>query len=85
MNPQSILYHVKTRAGTFWIMPQPGSPGRYWLGVDDDALGSYASPMQAADDVYMHATGHHDWDKLDTKVNAPTDLSEWHKGPPDSF
>ena len=82
MDLRTIQYHVKTRAGTFWIMPQPGSPGRFWLGVDDEALGSYASAIQAADDMFLHVTGHIDWDMLDETEYDPTDLSEWEKGPP---
>ena len=58
-------YYYETRVSTFWIKPQPGSPGRLWLGIDDTALGSYASAMLAADDVYMHVTGWEEWDSLD--------------------
>ena len=77
------IYHYKTRVGVFWIKPQPQSPGRFWLGIDDTALGSYVSPMLAADDMYMHATGWDDWDSLDGSVGGPTDLSEWNRGLPD--
>ncbi len=76
-------YYYKTRVGTFWIKPQPGWPGRFWLGIDDTALGSYASALMAADDMYMHATGWEDWDSLKGSVDGPTDLSEWHRGIPD--
>lgn len=76
-----ILFHYRTRAGTFWIMPQTGSPGRYWLGIDDDGpLGSYVSPQLAAGDVYTHTTGHDEWDSLDGRVDGPADLSEWERG-----
>ncbi len=68
----------RTSKGTFWI--RPDGSGRITLGVDDEALGSYATPEQAADDVYCCATGYHPWDAQGT-VNAPVDLSEWDYRP----
>jgi hypothetical protein len=64
----------KSNVGTFWIKPDHNN--RFILGINDDALGSYLNPIQAADDVYMCATGYWEWDKQLT-VNCPTDLSEW--------
>lgn len=83
MDVRTIQHHVRTKAGTFWIMPQPGVPGRVWLGVGSVPLGSYASAMQAADDVAVHATGHEQWDSSDYEIDDPPDLSEWNPGPPD--
>lgn len=76
-------YHFNTRFGTFWIRPQPGSPGRWLLGLDEESLGSYASPELAADDVYMQATGHLEWDISESPVDAPADLGEWERDIPD--
>ena len=76
------LYHYKTRVGTFWIAPQPNVPGRFWLGVDDEALGSYHSAEAAADDVYSQSTGYYEWDAIEEPVTSPCDLSDWIKGPP---
>lgn len=64
----------QTSVGTFWIKPNKNN--RFTLGVNDEALGSYHSPHQAADDVFMCATGYWKWDNQLT-VNDPTDLSEW--------
>ena len=75
-------FHYKTSVGMFWIKPQPQSPGRFLLGIDDVALGSYASPMLAADDMYMHVTGWSDWDDLDGTEDGPTDIGEWNRGLP---
>ncbi len=71
-----MKYTYRTRVGTFCIRPQPNSPGRWWLCIGDDALGSYHSPEAAADDVYTQSTGHFEWDSL-PPVEDPTDLSEW--------
>ena len=68
-----MRWTYRTRIGTFWIKLR--SDGRFVLGIDEEALGSYVSAVQAADDVYMCATGHHEWDRQGT-VTSPTDLSE---------
>lgn len=78
------MFYYESSIGTFWIKPQPGSPGRWWLGFDDEALGSYASPNLAAGDVYTHTTGLTEWDRLDGKLrNVPDDIREWEQGEPD--
>jgi hypothetical protein len=75
-----VFYHWRTRAGIFTITAQPGMPDRVWLCFNDNALGSYASAVMAADDVYMKATGESDWDM--SNEDGPMDLSEWHRGAP---
>lgn len=72
------MYQYKSPVGTFWIKPQPGKPGFFLLGIDDEALGSYGSAVSAADDVACHATGFHDWDRRGG-VDFPSDLSEWER------
>ena len=69
-----MTWTYKTDVGTFWI--QPNSNGRFTLGIDNDALGSFSTPEGAADDVYMCATGYYPWDKK-LSVLEPTDLTEW--------
>ncbi len=69
-----MYWTYKTNVGTFWIKPDGN---RVTLGIDDEALGSYLNAIQAADDVYMCATGWWDWDKHLT-VYEPVDLSEWN-------
>ncbi len=77
-------FHYKTSVGTVWIRPQPDALGRFELGIDNESLGSYHSPVAAADDVY---TGHTGWFELDTLDGSilPCDLSEWEKGVPDNI
>lgn len=69
-----MLWTYKTDVGRFWIKQERDN--RFTLGINDNALGSYISPEQAADDVYMCATGHWPWDKK-LNVSDPVDLSEW--------
>ena len=72
-------FFYRSPVGVFWIRPQPNSGGRFWLGIDDERLGSYHSPRAAADDVYCQATGWSEWDLL-RRPNAPTDITEWERG-----
>lgn len=76
---RKCLYHCKTKAGVFWIAPQPGTLGRFSLGINDLPLGSYHTPEAAADEVHCHATGWGDWDIL-VSVNFPAELSDWTRG-----
>ncbi|MEF7565036.1 hypothetical protein V4V35_18690 [Bacillus infantis] len=53
---------------------------KYALIINDSVYGHYQSAVAAADDVYCHATGCYEWDKLDGKfTDAPTDLYEWDR------
>lgn len=69
-----MLWTYKTKTGIFWI--KPDTINGFSLGIDDELLGSYINPEQAADDVYMCATGYWDWDQQLT-VMEPESLSEW--------
>ena len=69
------VWNYQTSKGKFWIKPQGN--GRFLLGIDDEGLGSYITPKQAADDVYCCATGYYPWDAL-MIVDQPADLSEWN-------
>lgn len=71
-----MLWTLRTKAGQFWI--KGDGRGRFTLGVDDDALGSYYHPNAAADDVHLHATGHYAWDRI-SDYSAPEDLSGWQR------
>lgn len=72
------MWFYRSPAGTFSIKQNPD--GRYGLFVGSECFGSYSTPVQAADDVYLHVTGCTEWDMLDGKVSGePTDLSEWEK------
>lgn len=64
--------------GTFSIKQNPD--GRYGLFVGYECFGSYSTPVQAADDVYLHVTGCTEWDMLEGKVQGePAGLSDWEK------
>jgi len=71
-------YFFRSPVGLFWIRPQPNSGGRFWLGIDDERLGSYHSLRAAADDVYSQATGFYRWDSL-RRPDVPIDLTEWER------
>lgn len=72
------MWIYRTPIGTFWIRPQAG--GRWVLGIEDEALGSYHSPEAAASDVADRATGWSEWD--DSRVMMgwePSGLAEWSR------
>ena len=75
-----MWYHYHSKVGTFWIGPD--GERRFWLGIDEEKLGSYHSARAAADDVYTQSSGHAEWDSLPT-VMEPCDLTEWVRGRPD--
>ncbi|MEK6702217.1 MAG: hypothetical protein AABZ53_08135 [Planctomycetota bacterium] len=75
--PKNALFCFKTAKGSFWIAPQPGSEGRFFLGFEDDALGSFATPNDAASDVASHMTGLGCWDAKPSLASDPTDLGDW--------
>jgi hypothetical protein len=69
-------FYYKTRIGTFYIRQSKDNPKIFHLWIGEELLGSYSSPINAADDVYMQATGYHEWDSLESADN-PHDISEW--------
>lgn len=70
-----MTWSYKTNVGTFIIQPWQG---RFGLFINNDCLGSYHSPEAAADDVFMCATGHYEWDRR-LSVNHPCELGEWQR------
>ncbi len=68
------MFVYKTNHGTFKIVAN--SIGRYILMIDEKKLRTYNSPEEAADDVYMQATGYDKWDKQEG-ITEPYDLSDW--------
>lgn len=73
-----MLYYYRSKIGLFRIYPRQG---RYALEINGTIYGTYHSAVAAADDVYTHCTGCYEWDNLDGRVNAPSDLSEWNVTP----
>jgi hypothetical protein len=72
------LYMWNTRIGPFYISE---SDGRFHVIYDDESLGSYARPQQAAEDV----AGGHTFSierGIDTAtVGISADLREWERIP----
>ena len=73
---KSILYTLKTDAGTFWIRPEPAD--RVRLGIDNVELGTYSSAKVAARAVTERKTGWELWDQ--STGAAPADLEKWKRG-----
>lgn len=73
------LYTWNTRIGTFYIAE---AEGRFHVIYDEESLGSYATPEQAAEDVagghtFSIASG------IDTAaLGIPEDLIEWQRFQP---
>jgi hypothetical protein len=72
------LYVWNSSMGPFFIAEHEG---RYLAIFDDENLGSYATPAQAADDL---AGGH--TSSISSGVDTATlgiseDLGDWHRGP----
>jgi len=76
-----MKYFYQTQFGTFYIIPDNINGFSLWikdLDESEDKLASYISAEQAADDVYMCATGFDEWDNQGD-VDNPTDIHEWTK------
>lgn len=72
------LFYWETRIGTFYIAE---NGGRFHPVYDDESLGSYARPEQAAEDLaggptYSISSG------VDiATLGIPADLGDWHRAP----
>jgi len=78
------MWHLKTKMGTFWILPLHDSKHAYVLGVNDDELAFYTDIEKAAKDVREQATGFLRWD-TERVVKAPEHISEWANGEPQEW
>lgn len=70
------IYAYKTKAGTFYIAERGG---RFRALLEDEDLGGYTTPQQAADDL---AGGHTFTPSsgVDTsRLGVPGDLSRWER------
>jgi hypothetical protein len=70
------LYVYKTRVGAFYIAEHNG---RFHPVFEEQSLGSYATPQQAAEDL---AGGHTFTPSTGTdtaELNIPDDISEWER------
>jgi hypothetical protein len=78
------MWHLKTKQGTFWIMPSADLPGKFFFGVDNTDLGVYHDIAVAINDVREQVTGHIKWDCL-LRVSAPSKLDDWAIGAPEDW
>ena len=86
MDGATRMWHLKTRLGTFWIIPaeELDVVGKYVLGIDHDTLGVYTDPNLAVGDVQQYRTGLLAWDERPGVRRAP-DLSAWCPGLPEKW
>ncbi len=73
-----MYFRYQTAFGTFWIKPHPNRPDQYLLGFDDIPVGTYATPEEAAQDVYAQNTGWERWDTL-MEISGPEHIGEWEQ------
>ncbi len=80
------MWHLKTRLGTFWIIPadELDQAGNYVLGLDDDTLGIYTDPHTAVQVVQRYETGCLAWDERPA-IRMPPDLVAWRSGLPEQW
>jgi len=78
------MWHLKTNMGVFWVIPVADASNKYYLGVNDHALGEYKNAAQAAKDVHNQATGYYKWD-AQPRIRVPEDIGEWQEGEPNEW
>ena len=79
------MWHLKTKFGTFWIIEANNDlQDGYFLGINDQELGSYNNLDIAVKDVYEQSTGHLQWDSQ-AKVKVPENISQWVEGSPEHW
>lgn len=78
------MWHVKTKLGTFWIVESDEQAQKYYLGCEDEDLGSYDSVLNAVQDVCNHETGRLEWDEQ-ISVKVPENIEDWDEGPPEGW
>lgn len=72
------IYEYNAGIGIFEIR-QLGHE-RYELWIEDEKLGEYESPENAAEDVASFDTGYVEWDKFkNDERNFPAGLGDWTK------
>ena len=69
-------YLYNTDIGTFEI--RKIGHERYQLWIEEEMLGEYGSPEEAADDVASFNTDYPEWDKMENEwENVPHTLADW--------
>lgn len=75
------MWHLKTKQGTFWILPPEEASEQYVLGIDEETLGYYTKPEAAVEDIQAHETGCLRWDEMVLDRPIPN-LTAWFAGAP---
>ncbi len=72
-------FYYKSPIGTMYIYRS--SSGLYVLQINEEIYGEFDSPIGAADNVYLFATGCYEWDCLELSgtVQPPTDIYNWKR------
>lgn len=70
-----MLWTYETEIGVFWI--KPDGKFRFTLGINEEILGNYITPVMAAEDVSSRVTGHLLWD-THSSTPSPSDLTQWN-------
>jgi hypothetical protein len=72
-----VMYTFQSAVGLFWIKPQNDGSKLWRLGLDDEWLGSYPTPIAAAKDVFAHQSGWDAWDQRQWEEGDPVDINTW--------
>lgn len=73
------MWKYRSPIGNIYIKYIP-SEQKYGMFYNDTCWEACDTPGAEADNVYLHCTGCHDWDKLDGTVSdCPSNLSDWEK------
>ncbi|QCP50183.1 hypothetical protein FAZ95_13935 [Trinickia violacea] len=73
----TVRYSFATRRGTFHIIPT--RDGRWHAVFNDQSLGSYHTPAQAADDLAMGTTFSPGFDT--SVLGISDDIGDWDRHP----
>jgi len=77
------MWYHKTKLGTFWIV-ESEQDHRYYLGMDQDSIGTYQRLEDAISDIKEHETGCLKWDES-RGAYVPEDVQEWVEGEPENW
>lgn len=77
------MWYHKTKLGTFWIIESEENH-QYYLGMDEDSLGTYKQLEDAIHDIKDQATGNLKWD-MARNPTVPEDIQEWIEGEPEDW
>ncbi|MBM3881034.1 MAG: hypothetical protein FJ387_15155 [Verrucomicrobia bacterium] len=70
------MYTCLSPYGTFTIKPDLCCRAKWCLWLEEDVLGTYDSPEEAARAVHARQTGNFRWD-ADYQTDVPAELDAW--------